>query len=103
MGNGIIEEFMEQIQDIRFENIDELYSRRKEIKKKYSEKSKDVKEIYKWYFFYQLCIVKKLEIKRLLWYFINDESTDAKLCSDLCKEYRNFCKKRFQIIKNQNR
>ena len=43
-----MKEFMMAIEDIRFDNIDELFVKKAYIKNKYLKLSFDMKELYKW-------------------------------------------------------
>lgn len=99
MKESVINEFMNEISDIRFETVEELYENKEFIRQNYQKmENRDAKEMYKWYFFYQLCIVKKLEIKRLLWYYLNSNGEDTALNGKISNEYVKFCKERERII-----
>jgi hypothetical protein len=50
-----MQEFLDKIENIRFVDVDELFVKKKYIREMYSEKEQSVKEIYKWYFYFQLC------------------------------------------------
>ena len=84
-----MEQFLEEISDIRFVDVDELFVKKTFIRKKYNEKSFSTKEVYKWYFYFQLCFVKN-PLKQLLWSYINGENN----VKDLNLAYINFCNKR---------
>ena len=85
-------EFLEKIKDIRFTEVDEFYKRKDEIKEKYQELDNETKEIYKWYFYFQLCLLKN-PLKEMLWTFLN-MNCDIYFIAEMCKEYRLFCRKR---------
>lgn len=102
MENKIVNIFMKEIQDIRFENIEDLYKNRNELREKYQKLDKDYKEMYKWYFFYQLCIVRTLEIKRVLWYYLNSDGNDLGLNKSIIEEYNKFKQTKNNIIKLNN-
>lgn len=85
-------EFLEQIKDIRFTEVDEFYKRKDEIKEKYQELDNETKEIYKWYFYFQLCLLKN-PLKEMLWTFLN-MNCDIYFIAEMSNEYRLFCRKR---------
>lgn len=85
-------EFLEKIKDIRFTEVDEFYKRKDEIKEKYQELDNETKEIYKWYFYFQLCLLKN-PLKEMLWTFLN-MNCDIYFIAEMSNEYRLFCRKR---------
>ena len=82
-------EFLEKIKDIRFTEVDEFYKRKDEIKEKYQELDNETKEIYKWYFYFQLCLLKN-PLKEMLWTFLN-MNCDIYFIAEMSNEYRLFC------------
>lgn len=58
-----------EIGEIEFDTVEELYERKEEIREKYGKLSGDIKRIYKWYYFYQLCLLD-YELKSLMWDYI---------------------------------
>lgn len=101
MVKGIKVAFMEEIKGIRFGSIDEVYKRKEEIREKYQRLDKDGKEIYKWYYFYQLSLLKRVELKRLLWYYMNNsEEENKEIMIELSNEYRKLKEDRGRIAKN---
>ena len=88
-------EFLEKIKDIRFTEVDEFYKRKDEIKEKYQELDNETKEIYKWYFYFQLCLLKN-PLKEMLWTFLN-MNCDIYFIAEMSNEYRLFCRKRNQM------
>lgn len=84
-----MEQFLEEISDIRFVDVDELFVKKTFIRKKYNEKDFSTKEVYKWYFYFQLCLIKN-PLKQLLWSYINGENN----ITDLNIAYINFCNRR---------
>ena len=88
-------EFYASVKGLTFKNVDDLFARKMEIREKYAELDYPTKQIYKWFFYYQLCLLRN-PLKRLLWDFING-SEDLKILWELSKEYRNFCNKRNRI------
>lgn len=89
---NLIAVFMNEIDNMRFADIDEAYDKKDLIREKYSKMTNDMKEMYKWYFFFQLCLLKN-PLKSLMWDYIC--GYDSFL--DLRAEYINFCKKRDRI------
>lgn len=87
-----MDEFLELIDEIRFTEVDDLYRRKEFIKIKYQELDRKTKEIYKWYFYFQLCLLKN-PLKELLWTYLNEEE-DIFLLGNLSSQYDNFCNKR---------
>lgn len=85
-------EILEKIKDIRFTEVDEFYKRKDEIKEKYQELDNETKEIYKWYFYFQLCLLKN-PLKEMLWTFLN-MNCDIYFIAEMSNEYRLFCRKR---------
>ena len=85
-------EFLEKIKDIRFTEVDEFYKRKDEIKERYQELDNETKEIYKWYFYFQLCLLKN-PLKEMLWTFLN-MNCDIYFIAEMSNEYRLFCRKR---------
>ena len=81
------------IESIEFTEVDEFYEKKDYIKQKYQELDMEAKEIYKWYFYFQLCLLKN-PLKELLWTYINNQEENMYLSSDLSREYRLFCEKR---------
>ena len=85
-------QFLERMKDIRFTEVDEFYKRKDEIKEKYQELDNETKEIYKWYFYFQLCLLKN-PLKEMLWTFLN-MNCDIYFIAEMSNEYRLFCRKR---------
>lgn len=68
-----MERFLELINDIQFTTVDEFYKKREYIKRKYNELDAGSKEIYKWYFYFQFCLLKN-PLKEMLWTYLNEEN-----------------------------
>lgn len=88
---------MEDIQECRFLNIDDFYVKREHIKKYYNTLDDATKEVYKWYFFYQICIIKD-PLRSLAWEYVNGYSIEP----FLIQAYDEFCEKRNKLI-NRNK
>lgn len=85
-------EFLDKINDIRFLGVDEFYVKKAYIKRKFEKMEHDDRELYKWYFFYQLCLLKN-PLKSLCWDYLEGKCN----IDDLTKEYINFCDRRDRI------
>ena len=88
-------EFYDSVQGLMFKDVDDLYARKMEIREKYASLDYPTKQIYKWFFYYQLCLLRN-PLKRLLWDFING-SKELSTQLELPHEYRKFCEKRNRI------
>lgn len=66
-----MEGLIESIREIEFGTIEELFENRAEIKEKFQELDKDTQRVYKWYFFYQLCLLD-YSLKSLMWDYLCD-------------------------------
>lgn len=84
-----MKEILEAIAELEFIDTDECYQSKKILREKYALLTKDQKKIYKWYFFYQLCILK-YPLKNALWCYIVGEDNLNKVE----EEYIKFCEKR---------
>ncbi len=89
---------MDDIKECRFLNIDDFYRRRKHIRKYYSTLDETTKEVYKWYFFYQICIIKE-PLRTLAWEYTNNYRDVDEF---LIQAYDDFCEKRNKLI-NRNK
>lgn len=73
----MISSLMSEMEDMRFISVDDFFVKKRAIKSRFNLLSYDEKEVYKWYFFYQLCIVRfrdseKRPIKDVFWDYLND-------------------------------
>ena len=64
-----MEGLVENIRQIEFSTIEELYEKKEEIRDKYQALDYNTRRIYKWYYFYQLCLLD-YELKSLMWDYI---------------------------------
>lgn len=92
MENSLIHEFMEQISDMRFLNVDDLFIKKTEIRHRFRELDKEQQEMYKWYFFYQLCLLKN-PLKSTMWNYVIGENNAI----DLDIAYNSFCIRREKL------
>ena len=90
-----MEEFYERVKEAMFQDVDDLYIRRKDIRREYMLLDYPTKQIYKWFFYYQLCMLRN-PLKRLFWDFLN-EINDSITQEELKEEYKKFCVKRNKI------
>lgn len=89
MENNLIKEFMNEINDMRFIGIDDLFVKKTEVRHKFRELSDEYKELYKWYFFYQLCLLKN-PLKSNMWNYVIGENNAIVLD----EAYNSFCDRR---------
>jgi hypothetical protein len=89
---------MKEINGIRFSCVDDFMKRKEKIREKAKLLDDDAREIYKWYFYHQLCLLsqKFFELKDLMWMYTIGENVEI----DLLHQYRIFCKKRSKINYN---
>lgn len=97
--NDVIKSFMQKISNIRFISVDDFMKRKDEIRDGLKILDKDTKELYKWYFYHQLCWLsqKQFHLKDLMWLYTIGESVDK----DLAYQYCLFCKRRSKINYNK--
>lgn len=57
--------------------FDDLYRNKEKIREKYLSLPIEIKRIYKWYFFYQLCLLN-YGLKSAMWEYINYEGNNLK-------------------------
>ncbi len=93
--NNIINAFMQEIKDIRFYCVDDFMNKKEKIRDKVMLFDVETKEIYKWYFYHQLCCLpqKQFYLKDLMWLYAVGENVDF----ELSLQYRLFCEKRSKI------
>lgn len=91
----LMDVFMQEISEIRFNDIDDYFRKKEVIKEKLQTLDVNSKQIYKWYFYHQLCMLgqKQYEFRDLMWRYVIGENVllDLMLC------YRLFCEKRNKI------
>lgn len=97
-----MKEIMEKIGIISFVSFDEIYNKRDFARKTYATFDQDTKEVYKWYYYHQLCLMtnKKMPLKDYLWLYIAGRDNIKK---ELKKEYTKFYKKREKIISKEGK
>ena len=85
-------EFIIKTMEMRFLDLDEFMRRRKTIREKYKELNQDEREVYKWYFFYQLCMLRE-PLKTLTWEYTIGMNVDNRLK----EEYNKFLEKKRKL------
>lgn len=93
-----MEEFMSKFKYMTFVGVDDLFIKKQVIRREYLTLNYFEKEIYKWYFFYQLCLLKwrnkeKKPIKDYFWNYINGERTEKEINA----LYMEFCNYRDKV------
>lgn len=97
-----MEEILERIKKARFTTTDEIYAKREEIRKVVQMYDWDTLEVYKWYFFFQLCLLKN-PLKSMLWDYLVKENITLDDEVNITKEYRNYKERCQQILKYQSK
>lgn len=95
-----MKDLLERIEKARFTTTDEVFTRRKEIREIVQSFDLDTLEVYKWYFFFQLCLLKN-PLKELLWTYIAKQNLTSKEEIDLCNEYRLYKERCMRIMQYQ--
>jgi len=96
IGGEYMREIMIKIGKISFSSFDEIYEKKDKAREMYKNFDQDTKEVYKWYYYHQLCIMKcskKEPLKDYLWLYIAGVNN----LSVLKKEYNKFYKKNKKI------
>lgn len=96
-----MKEILEKIESATFKDVDDLYENRQEIRENFQLFDIDTKKVYKWYFFYELCLLKN-PLKGLLWEYLNKEIDENMIDITLSIEYESFCIKRDNLFKSHN-
>jgi len=97
-----MKEVLERIKKARFETTDEIYKKRKEIRQEVQTFDYGTREVYKWYFYFQLCMLKN-PLKELLWDYLVKDNINVNLEAKLSKEYRIYKDKCQRIIQYQRK
>lgn len=92
-------EFLILIDDIRFVGIDDFMKNKDYIKEKFNTFDLDTREIYKWYFFYELSLLKDGILRECCWDYLHDIDTYYKGKKITLEErYLEFCNKRNKLL-----
>ena len=97
-----MKELLERIEKARFITTDEVYLNRKRIRKEVQSFDLETLEVYKWYFFFQLCLLKN-PLKEKIWDYIVKERITINEEADLILEYRHYKEKCQRILQNQRK
>ena len=97
-----MKEILERIKEARFTTTDEIFLRKDEIREVVQKFDYDTLEVYKWYFFFQLCLLKN-PLKELLWNYLVKETVSYKNKSDLYVEYRKYKERCMKIAQYQKK
>ena len=94
-----MKEIMEKIGLITFITIDEVYENRQKFRDIFLRLDQEAQEIYKWYFYHQLCLLsqKQYELKDLMWLYLCGENVEL----DLHHEYRKYIEKKKRYSQSQ--
>lgn len=68
-------------EDLTFFCFDDLNRNKKRIRESYLSLPIEIRRIYKWYFFYQLCLLN-YGLKSAMWEYINHEGNNLKQCEE---------------------
>lgn len=103
----MVENIYEEVfvkEKVVFLGVDDLYLKLDQIRQGYLNMSKNFQQIYKWYFFYQLCLLHKADyLKSAFWEFLNcsDEMYEIKR-EIVNNEYEYFDFRRKNLFKSKN-
>lgn len=97
-----MKEILEKMKEARFTTTDELYSKKDEIREVVQKYDNDTLEIYKWYFFYQLCLLKN-PLKELLWNYLIKDKISIIEKANLNIEYQKYKERCRQILQYQKK
>lgn len=88
-----MKEIMWKIRKITFVDIDEVFTNRKKFREEVMNLDEDTLEVYKWYFYHQLCLLshKKTILKDLMWEYLVGKNVEL----ELLHQYRIYKGKRF--------
>lgn len=76
-----MKEIMWNIRKITFEDIDEVFNDRKRFRNEVLLLDEETLEIYKWYFYHQLCLLshKRQFLKDLMWEYLVGKDVELEL------------------------
>lgn len=88
----------DKVMEADFETLDELYERKDKIREEVQQYNVKTLELYKWYFFYQLCLIS-VPTKEAFWDYLVKKEVDEFTKGNLEHEYMKFCKHRKKIAR----
>lgn len=97
-----MQEILNKISKARFETIDELYIKKNKIREEVQKFNLDTIDIYKWYFYHQLCYLKE-PIKEAFWDYVILPNINIFVESRLEEKYRIFCDNRKTVVENDTK
>ena len=87
--------------DLTFLGVDDLYRKIEIVRENYQKLDFSLQRFYKWYFFYQLCIVN-YSLKSVLWTYITHKGENyEKLLQNINEEYEKFKIRKENLFKSQ--
>lgn len=96
---GYDERFLKDIVGVDFFDMEDLFKNRKLIRRNYQRLTRDYKRVYKWYFYFKLCLIKN-PLKDLMWsYLAGCDGSE----NELIFEYDGFISKKRAIMERQRR
>lgn len=96
---GYDEQFLKDIVGVDFFDMEDLFKNKELIRKNYQSLTRDYKRVYKWYFYFKLCLIKN-PLKDLMWTYISGCNVSE---LDLMSEYLGFISKKRAIMEKQRR
>ena len=89
---------------LTFDGVDELYKKIKKIRLRYIELDKDIKIVYKWYFFCELALLHKADyLKSAMWTYIAGSDESSKINYEkVIEKYEIFNERRNNLFKSKN-
>ena len=97
-----MKEFLERIKWARFTTTDEIFENRERIRNVVQQFDNDTLEVYQWYFFRQLCLLKN-PLKDLLWNYLVKDIISIEDESKLTDAYKHYKEKCLQILQYQKK
>ncbi len=97
-----MEDILRRIRSARFLTTDEVFEKRKQIRREVQKFDVDTLEVYKWYFFFQLCLLKN-PLKEKLWNYLVKDVVSIYEETDLVNEYRHYKEKCQKILQYQRK
>ena len=64
-----MEGIIQTLEEMQFSTVEELYEKKEEIRKQYNALDFNMRKLYKWYYFYQLCCLD-YDFKSAMWDYI---------------------------------
>ncbi len=97
-----MKELLKRIEKARFLTTDELYENKEIIREEVQTYDYDTLELYKYYFFFQLSLLKN-PLKEKLWNYLVKERLGINEEAELALEYRLYKERCKRILQNQKK